>query len=172
MRLIGFIFVGLILLSGCGNNNNKEYLIKIDNLINELDIALEQYNKVDSITVSEIRKTVSTNCSAVKKDENPDVMTTFIYYSHIDKSMKQILRLDARIRNESETSKKQLEDLYHDASKNLINKQALQMHYSEEENIVKTLIERMEYNTGKILTETQRFDSLNPIIESHLKKTK
>jgi len=170
MKQIIGLFIGFILITSCDNNHNKYYLERIDSVRYELDEALAGYNKFDSVRVTEIRNQVKTNCKSVRSDESEDVMSTFIHYSHIDKSMKQILKMDKRIKIETALAKTQLEDLYHDASKDLMEKEHLKINFREEKRIVQLLIDRMEYNTAHAAVESHRFDSLNPIIEQHIIK--
>jgi len=168
MRQVIGLIIGIILISSCGNNHNKYYLERIDSLRFQLDVAIAEYNKVDTLVVTEIRNRVKTNCKSVRSDESPEVMSTFINYSHIDKSMKQILKMDKRIKIETALAKTQLDDLYHDASKDLMKEQDLKNNFREEKRIVQILIDRMEYNTSHVAVEIHRFDSLNPIIEQHI----
>ncbi len=163
--------IGIFLLTfvfSCNSNKNVELVGSMDSLNVIFDEAIAKYNKVDSLTVSNIRKKVKSNCLMIKDQNDPIVTSTFIPYSHIDKTLKQILKMDAIIKKESRTSKNQLENLHFDAKEGLIEPELLETYYTEEKEIIMTLIHRMDYNTQQVIIEFNRFDSLNPIIENYL----
>ncbi len=167
MRYLLSILI-LTFVFACNSNKNGEIVAQIDSLNTIFDEAIDGYNKVDSTTVSHIRKKVKSNCLMIKDQNDPIVTATFIPYSHIDKTMKQILKMDARIKKESRLAKSQLENLHFDAEEGLIDPKLLETYFAEEKEIVMTLIDRMDYNTQQIIVEFNRFDSLNPIIENYL----
>lgn len=169
MKVLYSFFAILLLLVVSCTSHNREYLEQIDELNNQLDNAISRYNNVDSALIAEIRTTVKSNCIKITNPDDTIITTTFIPYSHIDKSMKQILRMDVRLRKEAKTSKIQLDNLYHDFKKNLTKESLMSDYFAEEKRMVVTLIDRMDYNSMQLVTVTQRFDSLNPIIEVYLK---
>lgn len=160
--------VSILFLFSCENNSNPQIVKQIDQISDQLEDALAAYNKIDSIEVSNIRRKVKSNCLRIVDSKDPIVTTTFIPYSHIDKSMKQIMRMDGRIKKEVNISKSQLKDLRYDAKNDNVDKELLEIYFAEEKDIILKLIDRMEYNTQQVILETTRYDSLNPIIENYL----
>ena len=169
MRLL-HIISGLLLvfLFSC-TNHNSEYVEQLDELNIQLDNAIANYNNIDSALIADIRTTVKSNCNKIANPKDTIVNSIFIPYSHIDKSMKQILRMDVRLRKEAIKSKAQLETLHHDLKKNLIKENFISNYFTEEKRMVVTLMERMDFNSRQMALETHRFDSLNIIIENYLK---
>ncbi len=166
---ISVIFVLFVFIS-CTNSNNKFFVEQINSLEVGLNNAYSNYNKFDSLEVSLIRNKVKINCRMVSVDDSAIISKTLITYGHIDKSMKQIIRMNHRIMEDYSFSKSQLEDLKYDISNDHISDTIFKQYFEEEKKIVMSIIERMEYNTSRIITETNRFDSLNPIIENYFRR--
>ncbi|NQU34699.1 MAG: hypothetical protein HQ521_15830 [Bacteroidetes bacterium] len=161
----------ILVLFSCNNINNEYYISQIDSINTQLNEAAVGYSNVDSITIANIRKRVKTNCKRVRSLEDTVINKIFIPYSQIDKSMKQILRMDYQIKKNIKISRTQISDLLHDVNHSIIDTIVLKEYIKEEKKIVLTIAERMKYNQQRIMEETNRFDSLNPLIEQYFNKT-
>ncbi len=169
MRISVFVILfSLFALISCNNSNNEKYLAELDELLVQLKNAEKEYSNFDSAAISNIRKQVKTTCKRVRNPYDSLLNETIIPYSHIDKSIKQILRMDVRIRKDIVKSRSQIKDLYHDIENNLVDSIPLIMYMDDETRAVEMIIEKMEYNILKSLHETKKFDSLHPIVENLL----
>ena len=163
MRLLTGI-IGLFIICTSCTQHNSSYLDQISDLKNRLEKANQAYDKIDSLEISTIRKTVKSNSVIVAELGDKDMEKTLISYSHINKSLKQVLRMDKVIRDDYSRSVIQLGTLYHDIENNIIKEEVFKNYLLEEKMIVESIIERMEFNTFRTLSELHKFDSLNPII--------
>ena len=168
MRLLTGI-IGLFIICTSCTQHNSSYLDQISDLKNRLEKANQAYDKIDSLEISTIRKTVKSNSVIVAELGDKDMEKTLISYSHINKSLKQVLRMDKVIRDDYSRSVIQLGTLYHDIENNIIKEEVFKNYLLEEKMIVESIIERMEFNTFRTLSELHKFDSLNPIILEHLR---
>ncbi len=166
---IPLIVISLLFILGSCSNPNKEYLVQLSNLQDSLYTAHSQYNKVDSTVIANIRRTVKSNSIKAGRLNDKDFESTLIYYSHIDKNLKQIYRMDRVIGDDYDISVKQLDALYHDIENNILKEKVFKNYLLEEERIAHSVIYRMDFNTRRILTELRKFDSLNPIVIEHIK---
>mgnify|MGYP003979741061 FL=1 len=89
-------------------------------------------------------------------------------YSHLDKSFKQIIRMDKIIRMDYRKTISQLHDLYIDAERNIIDGRGLKNYFDEEKRITESIIQRMQFNSQRLESEITKFDSLNTIIVNQL----
>ena len=166
--LIYISFILILVLTSCNKTNNQYYVDQIDNIEFQLVNALDSYSTIDSIPIIEIRKNIKTSCNRLTDLKDTIISSTFIPYSQIDKSMKQILRMDTRIKKELKTSRKQISNLLYDAKNNLIDTVLLSQYIEEEKRILLLVVDRMKFNTDKVRTELIRYDSLNQIINQYL----
>jgi hypothetical protein len=172
MRILTVILTLFVLIQySCSNSNNDKLLLYLDNLRIQLNEAEMRYSNFDSTTISNIRNSVKTTCKRIRNADDTLVNSTIIPYSHIDKSIKQILRMDVRIKMDIKKSRVQIDDLYHDLENNLVDSIPLLMYIDDETNAVMAVIEKMEYNFQRSLSEVQEYDSLHPIIENQLNRT-
>ena len=168
MRLLIGI-VGLFIMCVSCAEHNSAYLNQISNLQHRLETANQAYDKIDSLKISTVRKTVKSNSILATELGNKNLEKTLIPYSHINKTLKQILRMDKVIRDDYSRSISQLDALYHDVENNIIKEEVFKNYLHEEKMIAESIIERMEFNTQRVTNELQKFDSLNPIILEHLR---
>ena len=163
-------FILILVLSSCKETNNQYYVNQIDSLEFKLVNALDSYSTIDSIPIVEIRKNIKATCNRLTNLKDTIISSTFIPYSQLDKSMKQILRMDTRIKKELKTSSEQISNLLYDAKNNLIDTVLLSQYIEEEKRILLLVTDRMKYNTDRIKTELIRYDSLNQVINQYLIK--
>lgn len=160
-----FLLIGLV---SCKEHKHNYHLEQIDSLVISLDTSFQNY-LFDSSYLSQIRHDVKLNCSRVNNNHDSIIQKYFIPYSHIDKEIKKIFKMDKLIRKEFNLSKNQLSDLHHDISKNLIDEELIVPYIIEEKRIVNIITGRIEYSNKNIEAEIIKFDSLNPLIEQYLK---
>jgi len=166
MRLfISYISLFSIILLSCNTIDNKKYISSIDSLSVQLEGAADVYSAVDSLTLAEIRKKVKNNCDLVDYTDDTSFKKLIIPYSQISKVIKQILKMDTQIKKELQLSRDQISDLLHDVNDNLIDTTLLVQYIEDERNAVNILIGRMNNNQQRVVFETARYDSLNPIID-------
>lgn len=171
MRLtIIYISILSFLLISCNNTHNHKFLVQIDSLDLHLENAIKEYSIIDSTTLAKIRENVITNCNRIDYKVDSSFNKLIIPYSQINKSIKQILKMDFYINTEIQKSRIQISDLHHDADKNLIDTNLLLQYIEDEKKAVNILIERMNYNYLRVISETNRYDSLNPLIEKQINK--
>ncbi|NQU33699.1 MAG: hypothetical protein HQ521_10730 [Bacteroidetes bacterium] len=84
--------------------------------------------------------------------------------------MKRILKMDLQLKKEIEISRTQISNLLYDVNDNLVDTTFLKEYIKEEKRIVLILVNRINHNLEIIRAETNRYDSLNPIIENYLNK--
>ncbi len=171
MRLLHrYIPVLTIVLFSCNNLSNQQYINSIDSLNLRLENATEDYPNIDSIAFAKIRKVVATNCKTTDYKDDSNYSNLFIPYSQINKSIKHILKMDFQIRKELLKSNEQIDNLLHDVNNNLVDTKLLVKYIEDEEKAVNELINRMDFNHQRMISETNRYDSLNPLIEKLIKK--
>ena len=156
------------MISSSCNNPNSEILSEINHEIDRLEIERLAYTNVDSLEIADIRTTITSNYYKIGNLSNDSISATAISYSHIDKSLKQIIRMDKIIRMDYQKTIKQLHDLYSDAEKNIIDGAGLKNYFQEEKRITESIIQRMKYNNQRLESEITKFDSLNTIIVNQL----
>jgi len=160
----------ILVLFSCNNINNEYYISQIDSLNTQLNEAVIGYSNYDSIAITNIRKNVKNNCKKFSIQEDTVINKIFIHYSQIDKSMKRILKMDLQLKKEIEISRTQISNLLYDVNDNLVDTTFLKEYIKEEKRIVLILVNRINHNLEIIRAETNRYDSLNPIIENYLNK--
>ncbi len=168
--LISYISVLSIVLISCNNIHNQKFIIRIDSLSLQLENAIEEYSVIDSITLAKIRENVIMNCNRIDYEVDSSFNKLIIPYSQINKSIKQILKMDFYIKTELHKSRTQIDNLFHDADNNIIDTNFLVRYIEEEKIAVNIIIERMNFNRLRGLSETKRYDSLNPLIEKLINK--
>ena len=168
--LINYIGILTILLMSCNNTNNQKFILRIDSLNMQLETAVEEYSIIDSTTLANIRKDVSSNCNKIDYKVDSSFNKLIIPYSQINKSIKQILKMDFYIKTELQKSRIQINTLLHDADRSLIDTTLLMQYIEDEKKAVNILIERMNFNHLRMMSETKRYDSLNPLIEEFINK--
>ena len=166
--LFHIIVIGLIMISYSCNNPNSEILIEINRQINRLKIERLEYANVDSLKIATIRKTIKSNYYKIGDLAKDSIKSIAMPYSHLDKSFKQIIRMDKIIRLDYRKTISQLHDLYIDAEKNIIDGRGLKNYFDEEKRITESIIQRMQFNSQRLESEITKFDSLNTIIVNHL----
>ena len=173
MRLfISYIAFFAVVMLSCNNKANQQYIVQINNLSMQLENAANIYSAVDSMGILEIRSKVKDNCSRIDHIDDSSFKRLNISYCNISKSIKQILKLDAQLKKNILISKTQINDLLYDANNNIVDTILLMQYIEDEKEIVSVLIDRMNYNYERVMVESTRYDSLNPLIEKliNLKK--
>lgn len=168
--LLRYIPVLILVLFSCNNVRNQQYISSIDSLNLRLENATENYPKIDSISFAKIRENVTKNCKAIDYKDDSNYRKLFIPYSQINKSIKHILKMDFQIRKELLNSNEQIDNLLYDVNNNLIDAKLLVKYIEDEEKYVNELIGRMDFNTQRLIAETNKYDSLNPLIEKLINK--
>lgn len=168
--LITYISVLSIVLISCNNIHNQKFIVQIDSLSLQLENAIEDYSAIDSATLAKIRENVVMNCNSIDYKVDSNFNKLIIPYSQISKSIKQILKMDFYIKTELQKSRTQINDLLHDADKNLIDTILLLQYIEDEKKAVNIIIERMNFNHLRMISETNRYDSLNPFIVELINK--
>lgn len=154
----------MVMLS-CSNNNNH-YILSVDSLSTTLENTTIKQLKIDSFAIIKIRKKVEENCSNINYKNDNINNKIIIQYSHIASSLDQILRMDFQLKKDIAKSKTQLNDLIYDIENNLVDTSLLQNYISEEKMTINSIVNRMNYNYERVMIETTKYDSLNPLIEN------
>ncbi len=167
--LISIITLLAIVLFSCNNNNNRDYKLQIDSLNLQLENAIDNYSLIDSATIAGIRENVNRNCDNIEYTDDTNFSKIFIPYSQISKSLKQVLKMNIYLRNEIQNSRLQINNLLHDANNNLVDTTLLIQYIEDEKKAVNILIDRINFFHLRVISETNRYDSLNPLIEKLIK---
>lgn len=169
MRLFIFhIALLIVVLTSCSSNSNERYITQINQLSEQLEDAASIYYSIDSIGIVNIRKRVKNNSSKLKYIDDSTFNKVAVQYGNIVKSIKQILKMDVNLKKEYQISSTQISDLLHDANNNIIDTTLLIQYIEEEKKAIEKLINHMNYNYERIIIETNKYDSLNPLIENYL----
>lgn len=154
----------------CSNNSDHHYIHSIDSLSTTLENTTIVQLKIDSFAIIKIRKKVEENCSEINYKNDNINNKIIIQYSHIASSLDQILRMDLQLKKDIAKSKTQLNDLLYDIKNNLIDTTLLQDYINKEKITVNSIVNRMNYNYERVMVETNKYDSLNPLIENIIHK--
>ncbi|HJN05186.1 MAG TPA: hypothetical protein QF480_01090 [Bacteroidales bacterium] len=168
--LIIYIAFLTTMLISCNYHSNQEYTTRIDSLSSQLEKAVEGYSVIDSATIAEIRENVNSNCNSIDFEVDSNFNKLIIPYSQISKSIKQILKMDFHIKKEIQNSRAQISNLLHDVKNNHIDTTLLIKYIEEEKKAVNIIINRMKFNRLRVISETKRYDSLNPLIVERINK--
>ena len=150
--LINYISILAIVLISCNNFSNQKFIVQIDSLNLQLENAIEEYSVIDSTTLAKIRENVNMNCNSIDYKVDSRLNKLIIPYSQINKSIKQILKMDFYIKTELQKSRTQIDDLFHDADNNLIDTNFLARYIEEEKIAVNIIIERINFNRLRVIS--------------------
>ena len=164
--LISYIILLATIMLSCSNNSNKQYILSIDSLSTTLENTVIKQLKIDSFAIVEIRKEVEDNCSNINYKNDNLNNKVIIQYNQIVSSLDQILRMNIQLKKDIANSRTQINNLLYDIKNNLVDTTLLAKYIKDEKITVNSIVDRMNYNYERVMAETSRYDSLNPLIEN------
>ncbi len=167
--LIGYTTLVVIILFSCNNKSNQQYILSVDRLAIKLENAAKNYSTIDSLTLVEISKKVKFNCSKIDY-QNENKHNIIIPYSKINKAIEQIFKTDIQIKKDLVICTSQINDLLYDINNNLMDTSLIKPAIKNEKESINMIIDRMNYNYERVISETSTYDSLNPLIEKLILK--
>ena len=167
MRSALWVIIGFVIIASC-TSNNQESLNHISKIRKQLDSATNNYN-LDSNYLAKVRKDVKLKSRMSFEINSPELRQARISFGNVDRRLKQSLKMDKVIRADLTKSEKQLNDLYHDIDNNILKEDEFKKYIDEEQEIAKSIIERMQYNQSRVTLEIAKYDSLKTILEKHIK---
>jgi len=169
--LIGYATLVVIILFSCNNKSNRQYILSIDSLTAKLENAVKNYSTIDSLALVEISEKVKYNCSKIDYQNENINNRVIIPYSRINKAIKIIFKTDIQIKRDLAICKMQINNLLYDINNNLMDTSLIKPSVKNEKKSVNTIVDKMNYNYERVISETSTYDSLNPIIEKLILKT-
>lgn len=167
MRSALWVIIGFVIIASC-TSNNQESLIHVSKIRQQLDSAASKYN-LDSNYLVKVRKDVKLKSRMSFDTNSIELRQARISFGNVDRRLKQSLKMDKVIRADLTKSEKQLNDLYHDIDNNILKEDEFKKYIDEEQEIAKSIIERMQYNQSRVTLEIAKYDSLKTILEKHIK---
>lgn len=167
MRSALWVIIGFVIIASC-TSNNQESLNHISKIRKQLDSAASNYN-LDSNYLARVRKDVKIRSRMSFDSNSVELRKARISFGNIDRRLKQSLKMDKVIHADLTKSEKQLNDLYHDIDNNILKEDEFKKYIDEEQEIAKSIIERMQYNQSRVNLEIAKYDSLKTILEKHVK---
>jgi len=168
--LIGYAILIVIILFSCNNKSNQQYILSVDNLATKLENAAKNYSTIDSIALVEISEKVKYNCSEIDYQSEDINNRVIITYGQINKAIEQIFKTDIQIKKDLKIRARQINDLLYDINNNLMDTGLIKPAIKNEKESIKNIIDRMNYNYERVISEKNTYDSLNPLIEKLILK--
>ncbi len=161
MRLFHWLILFAFILSSCAAHDN--FLKDIDNIKEDLQNSRASYN-VDSSFVANIRQDIRSRSKLNYDYSNGKLNSALIEFGNIDKTLKQAMKMDRIIRSDYAKTIDQLNNLYYDVDNNILKESEFRNYISDEKQIAKSIIDRMDFNQKRISSEIAKYDSLKVII--------
>ncbi len=172
MRKISFalILAGIVLLSGCMSNEQKQRVEKIDSLQVVLDSVSQKLNDIDSAQIQANYQTImefnSYLDSVPEENENQELIDN---YREAERNLRKYLANANKLNSELQLSYNQLDSLSYDVKHDLVPEGKFKYYYKDEEQSVGKLRELTWYLAETSEGELKRFDSLQNAVEQYLK---
>ncbi len=161
-----FIIVLLAILTSCVNTQfYADYLKKVDSLNASLEASASSFEQIDTTKIISQNIRVKKNLDSLNKLQVQIVQTTINEYSYIKKSYKTILREYPLALKELQYSREQLTALKHDIENRHLEEEMIKTYFSQEEDAISLLKEKMKMMGEVAKKQMDRFDLLNPEVE-------
>lgn len=155
-----------IIALSCSNYSNQQYISSIDSLSTKLENAAKNYSDMDSLAIVEIREEIVDNCSKIDYRDDNLHNKIIIHYTKISSSIEQILKIDFQLKKDIVKSRTQINNLLYDVNNDLIDTSLLVHYIADEKKKINRIIDRINYNYERVIAETRKYDSLNPLIKN------
>jgi hypothetical protein len=177
MKTLTFIFLMLLILSGCKPSYITSGIRQIDSLavsVNDLSLML---SAMDTISMREKYSLYQTSITQMKNFHEDhfekDEWQSMTQYGNIGKALKVFFQKLPAYRTETAFAKNQLENLKYDLSQKLITREQFSEYFEREKEAVNSLQFFEAYHIAA-MTQLESFDTLYPrivvIIENHYNK--
>jgi negative regulator of sigma E activity len=131
-----------------------------------LENAAKNYSDMDSLAIVEIREEILDNCSKIDYRDDNLHNKIIIHYTKINSSIEQILKIDFQLKKDIVKSRTQINNLLYDVNNDLIDTSLLVHYIADEKKKINRIIDRINYNYERVIAETRKYDSLNPLIKN------
>jgi len=181
IRITGLIILPIIILIAvsCGTKTDKnEQLVKIDSLKMIIDRMELKLNEIDfgkaNKALIEYRLNMNDIVAHIEKELDTVSGKYLMAYTEVKAPLKSFVKHQPQIKKDIAKARKQLDDLYHDVEKELINEDKFEAYLNAESDSIFILNNWVSENVDKVKEQILNFDSLNPrikdIIQFHKNK--
>jgi hypothetical protein len=154
--------VGLL---ACGvNEQQRQYIDKIDSLQTVLDSAENQYLSLDTNKLFQSFDVLNANLARLQTIDTV-LSDTVKIYAFMQKTFRRFIEDHREIMVEISYSKDQLATLKKDIRKGRLPEDLMQEYYHTEEEALGMLTHKMWFNSESVAHQLQSFDHLNEHIE-------
>lgn len=160
-----FLIISVFVLWSCGvSEQQRFYLTKIDSLQTMLDSAENQYQLLDTSSLSKSINAIDDGLTRLRAIDTVWSDSVKVY-AFIGKSLKEFHDEHFQIMEEIDYSEKQLSTLKKDIRKGRLTEKQMENYYHDEEAALGQLLHKMWFNKESIEYQLQSFDYLQDKIE-------